>query len=135
MAVAKLMQIAQATDPKNAIQKGVGGLGNVSLLSGRVLVGIYIAPEKTAGGIYRPQSNVKEDLYQGCVGLVLKKGKLAFVDDDTRKFNGQNVAEGDWVTFRPGDAKRIQINGVDCRIVDDTVIDMVIDSPEIVTHR
>lgn len=131
---AKIMQIAQSADPKNGIQKAVGDLSKVSLFSGRVLVGIYIAPEKTAGGILRPQSNIQEDRWQGVVGLVLKKGAMAFVDDESAKFHGQDVSVGDWVTFRPGDAKRIQINGVDCRIIEDVVIDMVIESPDIVTH-
>lgn len=134
MAVTKLMQIAQSADPRNAIQKAVGDLSKVNLMSGRVLLGIYIAPEKTAGGIYRPNTNVKEDVWQGVVGLVLKKGKLAFVDDENNKFHGQDIAEGEWVTFRPGDAKRIQINGVECRIIEDALIDMVIDSPDLVTH-
>lgn len=134
MASAKLMQIAQASDPRNAIQKAVGDLSKISLFSGRILLGVYIAPEKTAGGIYRPNSNVKEDVWQGVVGLVLKKGAMAFKDDEHNKFNGQDVSIGDWVTFRPGDAKRIQINGVECRIVEDTLIDMVIDTPDLITH-
>jgi len=132
---AKLMEIATAADPRKGIQKAAGDLGNVCLFSGRVLVAIYIAPEKTAGGIYRPQANIREDIYQGVVGLVLKKGAMAFKDDEANKFHGQDVQVGDWVTFRPGDAKRIQINGVDCRIVEDVLIDMVIADPEIITHR
>lgn len=129
-----VLKLAQSADPRNGIQKAVGNLDGVQLFSGRVLVGIYIAPEKTAGGIIRPNSNILEDLYQGVVGLVLKKGNLAFKDDETSKFHGQDVSVGDWVTFRPGDAKRIQLNGVDCRIVEDTVIDMVIENPAIITH-
>lgn len=135
MAVAKLMEIAQASDPKRAIQHAVGDLSKVMVFSGRVLVGIYIAPEKTVGGIIRPNSNIREDVYQAQVGLVLKKGEMAFKDDDATKFHGQDVQVGEWVVFRPGDAKRIQLNGVDCRIVEDTTIDMVVENPEIVTHR
>lgn len=134
MPAAKLMSIAQADDPKRGILSAVGDLSNVCVLSGRVLVGIYIAPEKTAGGIIRPNSNVKEDVYQGQVGLVLKKGLMAFRDDDQNKFHGQDVLLGDWVVFRPGDGKRVQIRGVDCRLIDDVLIDMVIDTPDIVTH-
>lgn len=132
---AKVMQLARADDPKQAILKNVGDLSNVHLFSARVLVGIYIAPEKTAGGIIRIADTVKEDVYQGVVGLVLKKGKTAFCDDDRNKFQGQDVQLGEWVTFRPGDAKRIQINEVDCRIVEDTSIDMVIDAPDMITHK
>lgn len=131
---AKLMQIAQSTDPRDGIMTAIGDTSKIGLFSGRVLVATYIAPEKTAGGIIRPNSNVQEDIYQSAVGLVIRKGKLAFKDDDTRKFSGQDVAIGDWVTYRPGDAKRIQINGVECRIIEDTLIDMVVASPEIITH-
>lgn len=131
---AKLLALARSDDPKGALLKNVGDLSNVHVFSARVLLGIYVAPEKTTGGIIRPNANVQEDIWQGCVGLVLKKGATAFHDDDANKFHGQDVKVGDWVTFRPGDAKRVQINGVDCRIVEDTLIDMVISSPDIITH-
>lgn len=134
MPAAKLMQIAQATDPRNGIQKAVGDLSSVSLFSGRVLVGLYIGPEKTAGGILRPQSNVNEDSWQARSGLVLAKGEMAFKDDETHKFHGQDVKIGDWVTFRKGDGKTTQINGVDCLIIEDVMLDMVIDDPSIITH-
>ena len=107
---AKVYQLSQSKgDIKNEIQKAVGDLDGISLFSGRVLIAIYIEPEKTAGGIILPNSAVKENIYQGVVGLVLKKGNLAFVSDDRNDFHGQDVQVGEWVTFRPGDAKRIQI--------------------------
>ena len=133
-AAAKLVTLAQSSDPKQAMLKAVGDLSNVHLFSGRVLIGIYVAPEKTLGGIIRPTTNLKEDIYQGVVGLVLKKGATAFKDDGETKFYGQDIAVGDWVTFRPGDGKRIQINDVDCRVIEDTLIDMVVTDPSIVTH-
>ena len=43
-----------------------------------MLCAIYIAPEKTAGGIIRPQSNIDEDIHQGKVGLIVGVGPLAF---------------------------------------------------------
>jgi hypothetical protein len=33
------------------------------------------------------------------------------------------------------DARRVQINGVDCRMVEDTLLDMVIEAPDVITHR
>lgn len=134
MPPAQLMRIATSDNPKKGILDAVGDISKINLFSGRVLVGIYIAPEKTKGGIIRVNDTVKEDVWQGVVGLVLKKGNLAFKDDEFNKFHQQDVKVGEWVTFRPGDAKRIQINGVECRIVQDTLIDMVIDNPDIVTH-
>ena len=135
--VATLEKLSQAVNPKIALMTGVGDLSNVDLMGNRVLLAIYIAPEKTKGGIIRSSGSLKEDVYQGTVGLVLKMGAQAFCDDPDNKvkFHGQSVNIGDWVVFRPGDAKRIQINGIDCRMVEDTLIDMAIVDPEIITHR
>lgn len=137
MPAATLYSIAKSSDPKKAILESLGDLSQAvpSLFSGRVLVAIYIAPEKTSGGIMLPHSVTKEDVWQGSVGLVVKKGNMAFKDDDTHKFHEQDVTVGDWVVFRPGDGKRIQINGVDCRIIEDSMLDMIISDPAIVTHR
>jgi co-chaperonin GroES (HSP10) len=136
MATAKIMQIAAAKDTnaaKAAIIAGVGDLSNVHLFSGRVLLGIYIAPEKTVGGIILTNSKVQESKWQGSVGLVLKKGKMAFVDDDINKFHGQSVEVGDWVLITSGDGKRTQINGTDCRIIEDVLIHAVLPSPDVIT--
>lgn len=135
--VATLERLSTATDPKSALMKEVGDLSKIELLSNRVLVAIYIAPEKTKGGIIRTTGALKEDIFQGTVGLVVKKGKTAFKDEPELKtyFHDQDVQVGDWVVFRPGDAKRIQINGVDCRMVEDTLLDMVVTDPEIITHE
>lgn len=135
--VVTLEKLARADDPKSALIAEVGDLSKIELMSNRVLVAIYIAPEKTKGGIIRASQTIAEDVWQATVGLVLKKAALAFKDDEATKtyFHGQDVKVGDWVVFRPGDAKRIQLNGVDCRFVEDISIDMIISDPEIVTHR
>lgn len=135
--VAVLEKLSQAKNPKVTLIAEVGDLSNTRVMSNRILIGIYIAPEKTKGGIIRATDTIKEDVFQGTVGLVLKKGETAFKDEPETKtfFHKQDVHVGDWVVFRPGDAKRIQINGVDCRMVEDSLIDMVIADPEIITHR
>lgn len=135
--VATLERLSRAVNPKIALITEVGDLSKVTLMANRVLVAIYIAPEKTAGGIIRATQSIREDVFQGVIGLVLKKGATAFQDEPETKnfFHGQDVSVGDWVAFRPGDAKRIQLNGVDCRLVEDTLIDMVVIDPEIITHR
>lgn len=135
MPAAKIMQIAAAKDPKKGIQEAVGDLSKVHLFSGRILVGIYIAPEKTVGGIIRVNSTVQEDRWQGNVGLVLKKGKMAFIDDGDVKFHGQDVDVGDWVLFTAGDGKRTQVNGTDCRIIEDVMIHAVLPSPDVITNE
>lgn len=135
--VATLERLSRAADPKEALVTEVGDLSKQRIMSNRILVGIYIAPEKTKGGLLRATQTIAEDVWQGTVGLVLKKGKLSFQDDEASKtyFHGEDVEIGEWVVFRPGDAKRIQINGVDCRFVEDIMIDMVVADPEIITHR
>src|SRR5690242_12224842 len=121
--VATLTKLSQAKNPKVALISEVGDISKVELMGNRVLIAIYIAPEKTAGGLYRPTSQIKEDVYQGTVGLVMKLGPQAFKDEPETKtfFHEQTVKTGQWVVFRPGDAKRVQINGVDCRMVEDTL--------------
>lgn len=134
--VAVLEELAKASNPKLALKMKVGDLSKIELMSNRVLVAIYIAPEKTKGGIIRTTGSLKEDVFQATVGLVLKKGATAFRDEKETNtyFHGQDLQPGDWVVFRPGDARRVQINGVDCRFIEDTLIDMVIEDPEIITH-
>lgn len=114
----------------------VGDLTGVDVMGNRVLVGIYIEPAKK-GSIFLAKDTLKESVFQGTVGLVLKLGEQAFKDDPENKvsFHGQVVKEGDWVVFRAGDAKRCQIKGIDSRMVEDTLIDMRIDNPNIITHE
>jgi len=135
--IATLERLSRADDPKEALIKEVGDLSAVQVMSNRLLVAIYIAPEKMKSGLIRAPQTIAEDIFQGTVGLVVKKGGMAFKDDDASKtyFYGQDAKVGEWVVFRPGDAKRIQLNGVDCRFVEDIMIDMIVAEPEIVTHR
>ena len=77
--------ISTAKDPKKAIPELVGNLDGIEVIGDMVLVGIYIRPEKTAGGIIRPTINKQEDVWQGKVGLVLKWGPDAFIDPETGK--------------------------------------------------
>lgn len=135
MPAAMIYELSLSNNVKDDTLKAVGDLKKLSLFSGRVLVAIYISPSKTKGGIILTDKAKQEDVYQGQVGLVLKKGPLAFRDDEVTKFHGQDVQVGEWVAFRPGDGKRIQINGVDCRIIEDTAIDAIVDDPTIVTYR
>jgi co-chaperonin GroES (HSP10) len=135
--VAMLERLSQAKDPKDGLLSALGDLSEIDLIGNRLLVAIYIAPEKTKGGLFRATQSIKEDVFQGSVGLVVKKGALCFQDDEASKtyFHGENVEIGEWVVFRPGDGKRVQINGVDCRFIEDIQIDMRIADPEIITHN
>lgn len=131
---AEIYKLADSENPQEEMLSKIGDLDNIEVGGAKVLVWVYIAPRKTKGGILRPDSNVKEDLYQGVVGYVLKTGPLAYINDGTNDFGGFSVKAGDWVTFRPADARRVQINGVDCRIIEDVLVDMKINTPELITH-
>src|SRR4249920_1322202 len=89
--------ISQATDAKQALFSAIGDLGNYEIFHNQILVAVYVAPEKTKGGIIRPGQSIKEDEYQGKVGLVVKIGPTAFLDSEDESFQGQKVSLGDWV--------------------------------------
>ena len=111
-----------AVDPRNAILEAVGDVSPIEIFNNQILVAIYIRPEKTSGGIILANQTRDEDKWQGKMGLVLKKGPSAFVDESQNWFNGVDVAVGDWVFFRPSDGWGLEVNGVLCRLLDDTVI-------------
>ena len=120
---------------KKEIFDAIGDLSKLDrLFSARVLLATYIPPRKSKGGILFTDKELQESIYQGQVGLVVAKGPRAFKDDASSEFHGQDVQIGEWVVFQGG-GPRVQINGVNCRIMDDTQIEMVVTDPDFVTHR
>lgn len=103
-------------------------LGAIEIFHNQVLVATYMAGDKieTASGavIYRPDSNAAEDQYQGKVGLVLKKGPMAFKNDRNVDFHDQDVNVEDWVVYRVQEAIGIDLRisptaHIHCRLVQD----------------
>lgn len=125
-------KFSQANDPKKAILDHVGDLSGVEVLSNAILIAIYVRPEKTAGGIYRPGSNIQEDLWQGKAGLILKLGNEAFKDTDQNKFNGYTLKVGDWVAFRINDSWMLHVKNTPCRLVQDINIKLKLTDPSVV---
>lgn len=119
-------------DPKAELLSAVGDLSQIEIMHNQILVAVYIRPEKTKSGIYLTSNTRDEDRYQGKAGLVLKKGPLAFVDDDANKFHGQNVEVGDWVFYRVSDGFQVMINGRLCRLLEEVHIKGKIPSPDVV---
>lgn len=107
-------------------------IDQIEVFHNQLLVAVHIKSERTAGGIIRPQSNIDEDKWQGKVGLVVKKGPIAFLDDARNSFNGQNVHEGQWVMFRVSEAPAIKVNDVMCRLVEDIHVRGTVTDPEII---
>jgi co-chaperonin GroES (HSP10) len=130
-AIVKMREIAESsTNPKEAILKALGK-HDTQVLHSKVLVATYVRPAKTASGIYMPDKTVEEDRYQGTIFLVIALGKGAFKDDNIAQFNGDTLKVGDWVMGVAGDGISMFINGVPCRLFDDTRILMKVKDPEL----
>ena len=123
------IQMRHDVDPKREILDKVGDLSEIQVMNANVLVGIYIRPQMTKGGIIVHTAQ-KEDQYQGKVGLVLGIGPLAFQDDATNKFAGQQLQVGDWVAFRTNDGDALDVNGQRCRLLQDTTVRMKLARPD-----
>lgn len=124
--------ISKAHNPRQAILDFVGDLDGIEVMGDRVLVGIYMRPETSKGGIIRPDVNKVEDLWQGKVGLILKLGPNAFINPETGEKYEQALKEGDWGVFFVGDGKPMEVNGAACRLVKDVSFVAKIDNPEMV---
>ena len=126
------MKMAHAVDPRLELQKSIGDLSKIKIYNNWILCAVYKRPEKMASGIYLPDATRKEDEYQGKVGLVVKKGPIAFVDDSNTSFHGQTLEVGEWVTFRASDGWALNVNGILCRMLQDTQIRLVVPEPDVV---
>lgn len=124
--------ISKAKDPRQSIFDFVGDMSGLEIIGDRVLVAIYMRPEKTQGGIIRPDTNKLEDVYQGKVGLVLKWGPDAFRNEETGEYYEQTVKPGEWGVFFVGDGKAIEVNKAPCRLVKSANFVMKIRNPDAV---
>lgn len=115
---------------KQTILDTIGDLASIQVMQNMVLVATYIRPEKTSGGLYLPDSAKEEDIYQGKVGLVLKLGPTAFVDQEENRFGDLSAKLHDWCVYRVGDAWDLTIRGVHCRLIRDSNIRLVVNDPE-----
>lgn len=130
-AMSKMREIAESSsDPKVAILKALGK-HDTHIFHSKVLVATYVRPARTKSGIYLADKTIEEDRYQGTIFLVVGLGKGAFKDDNIAKFNGDKVEVGDWVMGVAGDGIAMFINGVPCRLFDDTRILMRVKDPEL----
>jgi hypothetical protein len=135
----KLAEIArlvgEGVDPKKALIDAVGDIGGATPTTDLVLVATYIGSDKKGTGktaLYLPNDYVKEDEYQGKVGLVLKRGPYAYGDWEDEAIRGENAQPGSWVVYHIKDAWPVQIHGVACRLVPYDKIRMVVDRPAMV---
>ena len=121
--------VAASKNPKLEIIKLIGDLSQVEIKFNMVLLATYFRPEKTAGGIIRPDANKAEDEWQGKVGLVMKLGPKAYVSDTDTDFDGEKVEVGEWAVYKIGDTWSLNINGYPCRMIKDSSIKMTVKDP------
>lgn len=112
------MMMAHEQDPRAKLRTELGDLSGVELFHNQVLLAVYIRPQKTKSGLYLTDAHTDEDRFQSKVGLLVKKGPMAF-EQDGNWFTGLEFQEDDWLVFRPSDGWSITVNGVLCRIFDD----------------
>lgn len=130
------MNMVHVRDPAEELFDKVGDLDEVEVPLNKVLIGIYLRPEKmkTKGGVefLLTDQTRDEDKYQGKAGLILKRGPMAFVDDDRVKFNGFDPKPGDWVMFRPSTGLKFSMREVLCIIMTDTSVELTIPTPDMI---
>lgn len=127
-------------DPREVLLNKAGNLDDIEIFGNDILVAIYQRPEKTKSGLILVDSTRSEDVHQGKLGLVLKVGPTAFIDENGERF--RDIAPGDWVFFRPSDGWRMTLNSlkgnyakddiVDCRMVSDVSIRGRVSHPDLV---
>jgi co-chaperonin GroES (HSP10) len=106
-------KIVEEPDEKQEILDKLGDLSNFEIAANEVLLAIYQRPEKTDGGIILTQSTLKEDIYQGKVGLVVKIGSACsfdFKDDYADTVFKLDVKLHDWVVVRASDTWALDLN-------------------------
>jgi co-chaperonin GroES (HSP10) len=122
-------------DPKQEILDKLGDLTHFEIANNEVLLAIYRRDEKTPGGIILTHNSLKEDVYQGKVGLVVKIGPGC-------RFPNINIQIHDWVVTRPSDTWALDVNAdpkalkredfVPCRFVFDDQIRARVAHPSMV---
>lgn len=109
---------------------------DIDIFHNSVLVAVFIRPNykllPNGEKLHYADQTVDEDKWQGKVGLVLKKGRIAFQNDARNDFKGQDVNPGDWVMFRVNEAPAIKLGGLQCRLLEDIHVRGVIRNPEVI---
>ena len=131
------MRMQHDVDPAKEIWGAIGNISGLEVMHNDVLIAVYLRPDKkkiegSDKVLFLPDGTRKEDEYQGKAGLVLKKGPLAFISDENYDFKGQDVHPGDWIAIWVSDGRKIVINGVLCRMVEDRHIRLKIPAPDAV---
>jgi co-chaperonin GroES (HSP10) len=104
--VASTKLVIPKSGPEGFLEKirKLNGLPDIEVFHHHILVAKYIRTTVgTSGRIIAASQTQKEDEYQGKVGLVIKIGPGAFLDDGAVTFRGISVKPDDWVLYRNSD--------------------------------
>lgn len=115
---------------EKAIHDALGDLSDYRVLGSNVLVATYVAPGKTSGGIILTDKTREEDRWQCVVGLILKTGAMAFKFDGPYEYKDDPPKIGDYVMFNTSDSREVGVRNQSCRIVDSSLIRMVVPNPD-----
>lgn len=94
----------------------------------KLLVRMYKLPEKTSGGLYRPEdAKALHDTASICAQVVAM-GPDAYQHPE--KFpNAPWCSVGDWVVFRTYSGTRMKIGAEEYRLINDDTVEAVVDDP------
>jgi co-chaperonin GroES (HSP10) len=94
----------------------------------RLLVKMYVTPEKTSSGLYRPENaKALEDSASICA-QVIALGPAAY--KDIEKFpSGPWAKEFDWIVIRAYSGTRLKITGEEYRLINDDMVEAVVIDP------
>ena len=126
------MVMEHQVDPRDAKLAEIGDVSKFEVFNNQVLCAVYLRPQKTRSGIYLTDNTTDEDRHQSKVGLVIKMGLDAFQDTDGKWFRDLTINVHDWLVFRPSDGWGITVNGVLCRMIDDSDIRGRVQHPDAV---
>lgn len=123
------MAMEHVEDPVAKLKDALGDLSKIEILHNQVLLAVYLRPEKTKSGLILTSQHLDEDKYQSKIGLLVKTGPQAFIDDGNW-FTGMSFAPDDWLMFRMSDCWKVTVNDVLCVLVDDVNIKARVPHPD-----
>lgn len=94
----------------------------------RILIALPEISEKTAGGVYMPDSLRSAEETASILGFVVKLGPAAY-GDASRFPDGPWCKEGDFVIFRSYSGTRFKVHGKEFRIINDDTVEGVVNDP------
>ncbi len=130
MRAVNLREAARAVDFREYIEAKLGdALPGIRPRGSNVLVACYVQPEKTTGGIIRPDASIQQDIWQGKCGLLLAWGKTAWKYDGAFPSEDAPPNVWDYVVFNSAEGRDCSIRGVHCKWIDSSLIRSDCDDP------